>query len=109
MFCKKWVPSDKIIRFCESIMIPTKFFVFLVGTILAVFSFNAVWMLVNWIYKRLNETDTQDDIEETPLIMPLIICFISAFGIITVCSKSSFLYPYNDWYDPNCFLQWEKE
>lgn len=32
------------------------------------------------------------------------ICLASAIGMITVCSKSSFLYPLNDWVDSNCFF-----
>ena len=31
-------------------------------------------------------------------------CFLSAFIAVTVCSKSSFLYPFNDWVDANCFF-----
>ena len=29
---------------------------------------------------------------------------LAAFLTITVCSKSSFLYPLNDWVDVNCFF-----
>ena len=29
---------------------------------------------------------------------------LAAFGVITICSKSSFLYPLNDWVDVNCFF-----
>lgn len=32
------------------------------------------------------------------------VCFAVAIGIIGVCSKSSFLYPLNDWVDANCFF-----
>ena len=28
---------------------------------------------------------------------------IAALGVMTVCSKSSPLYPFNDWVDVNCF------
>ena len=31
-------------------------------------------------------------------------CLAAAIGTITVCSKSSFLYPLNDWVDANCFF-----
>lgn len=34
----------------------------------------------------------------------LSICLAASIGIITVCSKSSFLYPFNDWVDANCFF-----
>lgn len=32
------------------------------------------------------------------------ICFAIALVIVTICSKSSFLYPFNDWVDANCFF-----
>ncbi len=31
-------------------------------------------------------------------------CFLAATVLITVCSKSSFLYPLNDWGDANCYF-----
>ncbi len=34
----------------------------------------------------------------------LLCCLISAIAIITICSKSSILYPFNDWVDSNCFF-----
>lgn len=34
----------------------------------------------------------------------LLTCFLAAAGTITLCSKSSFLYPMNDWVDVNCFF-----
>ncbi len=34
----------------------------------------------------------------------LIFSFITAFVMLTLCSKSSFLYPFNDWVDANCYF-----
>ncbi len=34
----------------------------------------------------------------------LLFCFLTAFVILTICTKSSFLYPFNDWVDSNCFF-----
>lgn len=34
----------------------------------------------------------------------LLFLFITSVGVITVCSRSSFLYPLNDWDDANCFF-----
>ncbi len=31
-------------------------------------------------------------------------CLFTAFLVLTVCTKSSFLYPLNDWVDSNCFF-----
>lgn len=32
------------------------------------------------------------------------ICFIISFLFLMICSQSSFLYPFNDWMDANCYL-----
>ena len=32
------------------------------------------------------------------------VCLAVAIGVISICSKSSFLYPLNDWVDANCFF-----
>lgn len=34
----------------------------------------------------------------------LIYCFAVAFGVLLICTKSSFLYPFNDWVDAQCFF-----
>ncbi len=39
-----------------------------------------------------------------PPLITYLILFFSAAAIITICSRSSPLYPFNDWDDPNCFF-----
>ncbi len=34
----------------------------------------------------------------------LLICFLTSVVFLTICSKSSPLYPFNDWGDANCYL-----
>ncbi len=34
----------------------------------------------------------------------LLFCFFTAFILLTLCTKSSFIYPFNDWVDSNCFF-----
>jgi hypothetical protein len=34
----------------------------------------------------------------------ILFCFIISFLFLMICSKSSFLYPFNDWVDANCFF-----
>lgn len=34
----------------------------------------------------------------------LLWCFLTAAAVLAVCSKSSFLYPFNDWVDANCYF-----
>lgn len=37
-------------------------------------------------------------------IFLLLYCALTAFIILTLCTKSSVLYPFNDWVDANCFF-----
>ena len=30
-------------------------------------------------------------------------CLLTAAAVLSICTKSSFLYPLNDWVDSNCF------
>ncbi len=34
----------------------------------------------------------------------LLYSFIVSFAVLAVCSKSSFLYPFNDWVDADCYF-----
>ncbi len=57
----------------------------------------------------------QELIEERPAILELIAlwarrnrlflyCLFVSFFVLAICSKSSFLYPFNDWVDANCYF-----
>lgn len=39
-----------------------------------------------------------------PFLSRAVFACLAAFGTLAVCSKSSFLYPMNDWVDVNCFF-----
>ena len=39
-----------------------------------------------------------------PFITRLLFAFLASFAVLAVCTKSSFLYPMNDWVDVNCFF-----
>lgn len=39
-----------------------------------------------------------------PKHLSILYCFLSAFIFLTICSKSSFIYPMNDWGDTNCYF-----
>ena len=47
---------------------------------------------------RMHLTDTKKN------WLSLLLCFFLAFVCITVCSKNSFLYAFNDWVDANAFF-----
>ena len=59
-------------------------------------TFALLAILVLILHRRKSEGYTKLQI--------VMVCFAVAIGTIGVCSKSSFLYPLNDWVDANCFF-----
>jgi len=37
-------------------------------------------------------------------ITAYLFCLVTAFAVLMICTKSSFLYPFNDWVDANCYF-----
>ncbi len=82
-----------------------KEFVIIGGLVLSVFSLPALYFGIGKMLKYFNgEWESPKPIEKEERIWALLLCIVSAFGVIGVCSKSSFLYPFNDWDDANCFF-----
>lgn len=103
MFCcfflQKWMRSSIILRVASFIRMPIWFFLLVAGSLLSVLSFPAFFIIVERV--RNFEYVAKD---EKNYAAAAVICFLSALGIVTVCSRCSFLYPFNDWYDSNCFF-----
>ena len=80
-------------------------FVFAVGVILAYISFRCVYTMIEWLSNTVNIKDN-DQVEPDNDIdySVIIICALCSIGVITICSRSSFIYPFNDWYDSNCYF-----
>ncbi len=38
----------------------------------------------------------------------VIVCLLTAIGVLLICTKSSILYPFNDWVDANCYFSMGK-
>ena len=105
LFCKKWVTSEMVASVATTIGIESKIFVFTVGAIMAYLSFRCVFTMIGWFNETVNVkngslTESDNSIDYSAII----ICILSAIAIITICSRSSFIYPFNDWYDPNCYF-----
>ena len=105
VFYNKWISSALLESICLSIGIPLKPLVIFGDLLLSAFSLISVYQGICIMFDLLKEkwqlTSPMDNNEK---ILAIAFCIISAFGIIGVCSKSSFLYPLNDWNDANCFF-----
>ena len=84
--------------------LPKTVFLGTIAVVLGVFSCY-FWLLLysDFAEEQKNEHRTVPCEQKTNKML-LCICAVTAFGIITICSKSSPLYPLNDWVDSNCFF-----
>lgn len=104
-FYNKWSYSILLESICSAYGIQLKPLVIIGGLVLTFVSFLAVCRGIKRMIESFKTDSKQIDLlsrDEKKAI--IIICIISAFGIIGVCSKSSFIYPFNDWNDANCFF-----
>lgn len=79
---------------------------------LSFFTYRAVFVWVS-----LQHKETQPNILPTEVLpdarkltarrtdfLVFLYCLLASFVVLTICTKSSFLYPFNDWVDANCFF-----
>lgn len=111
MFYKRWIPSEKVLMVASLLHIQVKLFLGIVSvilTVLAMWSFNALKPILGSLQKE----------EEAYYISPkyrhnyievirgkyLFFLFLIAVVTMTICTKSSPIYPFNDWVDSNAFF-----
>ena len=84
---------------------PVPFAVFILDMLLALLSAKIIYDALSIaIYKIKNFNFNNIINTPEPKFLPALICAVSSFTAITICSKSSFLYPFNDWVDVQCFI-----
>jgi hypothetical protein len=122
-FASRWYDTSGTWRIAEALHFAPFVLLLCIGGLLAAGAFWFVFCLLeqltrqveryNTMYRRENEPEHKPEHkneQETLKIRPggtraaVAVCAVTAFGTITVCSKSSFLYPLNDWVDANCFF-----
>lgn len=101
-FFTRWSNSPTVIEIASRIKIPAVVITTLTAIVLSVLSFYAIYCACEYIVERMAASTIDSDKLDYRWVM--LICFISALITITICSRSSFIYPYNDWYDANCFF-----
>ncbi len=107
MFFEKWSnDSSYITRFFNSLVVKDV----VVSICTVVFSVAVYCFFIpplNFINEKIGNSEFQNQKSLSPkkVSFPsLVIIFITSIVCITICSKSSPLYPFNDWYDANCFF-----
>lgn len=106
-FYALWITSSKVARIAQLLHIPGQFLV--VGTTICLMVVSIPFLLrtVGLFLHFAGSTEVPGDQirqEGCGGKKILLACFLVAAGTITVCSKSSFLYPLNNWVDANCFF-----
>lgn len=79
---------------------------------LSFFTYRAVFVWVSLQYKKAQpstlptevSSDTRKSNDRRTDFRAFLYCLLTAFVVLTICTKSSFLYPFNDWVDANCFF-----
>lgn len=107
-FYMSWCDSSKVAMVAQLVQISKDVLLISVAILLSVISLRfeiLVFSLCLGLGKKAQVNciiGNEDTKNEKKRILGIII--ISAVGVVTICSKSSFLYPLNDWVDANCFF-----
>ena len=107
-FYEKWHYSPVIESLSSFVGIPSNIVVIISGIILCFLSSYSLYSGLVLGIKKLDhfweENKTFELDNDKADLFAIIICIVCAFGTIALCSKSSFIYPFNDWDDSNCFF-----
>lgn len=105
-FFSRWITTGKMDKYAEMINIPSILIIIAMMVFLAAGSFIFISNYLILLKRVISETRLVTHFEDNDKqnIKELIICMISSFIMVTICSRSSFLYPFNDDIDINCFF-----
>ena len=106
-FYYRWIEHSKVNMVAYLLRIPVKLLVIPAGFVLAVAALPAAAALCCRLWQHAAAAAKQDTVPAERSAKPwlgIAVCLLTSVGIITVCSKSSPLYPFNDWVDAQCFF-----
>ena len=108
-FYNMWLPSSLVGRIAESIGLSRQVFLGVLAVLGAAIAFYAVWVIFCFLLINIDKINNMPPISPTKhnkdiTAAEYLLLFLAALCVITVCSKSSPLYPLNDWVDANCFF-----
>lgn len=108
-FCVRWYISTELTVYLKKIndVCDTIYFVVPFAFVCAVFGSIALSVLFDFVKKyaiKYNENKIVTVRDDKITIKEMVFVILTAFFTITLCSKSSFMYAFNDWQDANCFF-----
>lgn len=110
MFYKRWIPSEKVLMVASFLHMQVKLFLGMVSGVLAVsavWSLNALVPIVASFQREeaIYHTSKEHKCNQKRLIRGkyILVLFLLATVVMTICTKSSPIYPFNDWVDSNIF------
>ena len=103
-FYRKWIGSEIVSGIANSLGITHISFIITISLILMFISFFAVYSFLGYFKVDYYQNKNHSIENLASNGFALFICFLVAICIVTICSKSSFIYPFNDWDDSNCYF-----
>lgn len=106
IFYFRWSLSNRVFLISEQLRIDARIISAIAGIVLLVFSRHSIFKYFNRLYKYCRNISSEENFNNNVVISKseIIVCAICSVAIITLCSKSSFLYPINDWVDSNVYF-----
>lgn len=104
-FSYQWAPSGKLLKLAFNSLIIKDLLLTAVTVLLAIGTFiflSLLFLSVCELMPKYEEHSVKKDTKVS--IVALLIIFITSVICITVCSKSSPIYAFNNWDDANCFF-----
>ena len=104
LFVRKWYRSPTLENFFSDSFISVPVIAFSAGLVVSLLSSYALCFISERISEKITNGSVVTNNNKLSNKTVALICFLSSFVMILFCSKSSFLYPFNDWDDANCFF-----
>ena len=102
-FINRWLNTDRINNLALFIGINQILLVVMASVALSILSFPFIYSLTSFVFCFLEEKKNVINITTNKKKI-ILLCFIFSVIYISICSKSSPLYPFNDWVDSNCYF-----
>ena len=104
IFYTQWMKSSAIGQLADTLHLHKSAIVITSTIALAISSFLFIYIASVMFELSLDGVDTNITYISHTSFKVILMCILSAVICITVCSQSSFLYPFNEWVDANCFF-----
>lgn len=110
VFFVRWSETYQLKSFAEKLGIGSTGYILILAICSVIGAVTASYILYRFmaVAKTLIATNTYQEsiVQRNGKIEIWHVFFILAtsFGVVTLCSRSSFIYPFNDWTDANCFF-----